>query len=119
MSQMDFSYEARLVARLGRNNDGFVYVIGGGGLYKIGASQNVEHRLIDLQVGSPVPLKVVCVIKTTQYTHISLERALHRRLVDKRRHGEWFDLDESDLARLRALAKECEIWPAGIDRERT
>lgn len=63
----------------------FIQAIEGGPI-KIGMSQNPERRLADLQVGSPVRLRIIGVAVGGQQR----EAALHRRLAKHRVHGEWF-----------------------------
>lgn len=63
----------------------FIQAVSGGPI-KIGMSQNPERRLADLQVGSPVMLRIIGAAAGGQ----SREAALHRRLAKYRLHGEWF-----------------------------
>ncbi len=87
-----------------RNGNGAVYIVKApSGLYKIGASVAVNHRLQGLQTGTAEPLELVHVIETKQYTHFALERKLHERLSRKRVRGEWFSLDKHDVAALCRL----------------
>lgn len=57
-----------------------------GGPVKIGLSDNVERRLVELQCSSPYPLRIVATIDGT----VTLERELHERFVADRMTGEWF-----------------------------
>jgi len=57
-----------------------------GGLIKIGFAKNARRRLKDLQIGSPVKLKLLGFVSGTIFG----EFMLHRRLSEHRRHGEWF-----------------------------
>ncbi len=81
---------------------GYVYVIGNGGdEYKIGFTDgNVEKRLATLQSGSPLKLTVEFVISTIGGAS-RLEGEIHKKLEAKRVRGEWFRLDEIDLAMIR------------------
>jgi hypothetical protein len=65
------------------------------GLSKIGVSIDVWGRLKALQAMSPIELKLLG-YKTVKRAG-KLERELHARFKDKRRHGEWFDLTEDDI----------------------
>lgn len=74
----------------------FAYVIGGNpirgtGLVKIGWAQDVDKRLKDLQIGSPVILRAYRAYLGGK----CLERYLHRRFKKDRKHGEWFRLTGS------------------------
>lgn len=62
-----------------------------GGLVKIGStSRSVTDRLKHLQVGSPVPLRVIY-IATGGW---DLESRLHERFDAMRAHGEWFEFHD-------------------------
>lgn len=58
-----------------------------GGLIKIGKAVNVANRLALFQMGSPVPLEVVAVVRKC---HPYLERRLHNYFAAHRVRGEWF-----------------------------
>ncbi|MFJ2854422.1 GIY-YIG nuclease family protein [Streptomyces rubiginosohelvolus] len=75
---------------------GYLYLISSANspLVKIGWSDNPERRLRDLQTGSPVSLQLLAVFEGGAV----MEAELHRRLGDKRRHGEWFDLGPDPVA---------------------
>lgn len=66
----------------------YVYVIQSplGGAVKIGYSRDPQARLADMQVGSPVPLRLVATFRGGR----AEERALHEALRGSRSHGEWF-----------------------------
>jgi hypothetical protein len=62
-------------------------------LYKIGRTGgDPHHRLQRLRTMSPIPLELVLVLD-----HLSWEDVLHHHYREKRRHGEWFELDAHDL----------------------
>ena len=76
-----------------RKNDPCVYVIGemhGTGPVKVGVTTDVDHRLKQLQTGSPVPLSVLVryAADTKREAH-RLECSIHKLLDPV--HGEWFD----------------------------
>lgn len=78
------------------SNTSGVYVLqADNGLHKIGLSKNVEARVRGLMSSSPVALTVRYVLVTSQ--RAAIESRLHERFQDKRQHGEWFNLDPSDL----------------------
>jgi hypothetical protein len=65
------------------------------GLVKIGTSRNVRGRLAALRQASPAWIELAREIPGG----FALERELHERFKDRRKHGEWFDdsiLDELD-----------------------
>lgn len=59
-----------------------------GGLIKIGVAGNPEARLGDLQIGSPVDLHLIGVIKGAEFRG---EAELHARFASARVRGEWFE----------------------------
>ena len=65
---------------------GRVYFIGGGDLIKIGFTNDLKRRLKTLRATSPVPLKVLCVIRGGKLR----ETAFHETFAHLRAHGEWF-----------------------------
>lgn len=95
-------YLTELRARgLLNGGEGYVYVIEGAGLYKIGKAINVAKRLESHQTSCPIPLTLVYSIKTRDA--LSLERHLQYHFRHKVTRGEWFSLDETDLARIRRI----------------
>jgi hypothetical protein len=67
-----------------------VYFVQGlmGGPIKIGTAGDVEARFKAIQACSPVPLRVLHVIRDTGRT---IEAKIHRRFALYRLHGEWFE----------------------------
>lgn len=72
----------------------YVYLIRAGRtkLYKIGKSNDPQKRLASMQTASPFKLKLVHVFKADNAT--AAEEALHRRLHENRKEGEWFELTD-------------------------
>lgn len=66
--------------------EGFVYFISNGEAIKIGWSEDVDRRLVELQVGSPVPLTIVGKFSAT----FAEEQETHRKFQHLRLQGEWF-----------------------------
>jgi len=82
-----------------------VYFVGGdvGGV-KIGTTRDIRKRLVDLQCGSPIPLRLLASCAGGN----SVELAYHRRFAAHRLHGEWFERHdelEAEIARLKAEAE--------------
>lgn len=70
------------------------------GLTKIGRARSPKHRLCRMRSESPVVLELI---------HESLvedapgaEADLHAEFAAKRSHGEWFSLDDADIAGIRS-----------------
>jgi len=100
-----------------KTNDA-VYVIEGGGLFKIGTSSGVARRLKNLQITCPVPLTLVKA--WARKNGLKLERELHERLAGCRRHGEWFELPEDVFKKLCADLDELEkTWLESREARKT
>ena len=84
-----------------KHNDGWIYVIEGAGLYKIGRAIEPEKRLSDMKIGSPVPLEIIHVIRTLRA--ISAEAHIHRQYEECRHHGEWFQLGDNELKTIMGI----------------
>lgn len=78
---------------------GFVYIVEGGGYFKIGCTTNLSQRIKALTVKAPFTLDVRVVIPSLDIYGTELE--LHRRFAKKHRRGEWFDLDLKDIEDVR------------------
>jgi hypothetical protein len=79
-----------------RSTGGFVYFVAGGGLIKIGHSRTPFKRIGALITASPVPVALLTMVPGT----MTDEQRLHRRLRDRRRHGEWFAISEAEALAL-------------------
>lgn len=67
-----------------------VYFLEGAGRVKIGWTSSLHSRLQALQAASPVPLRLLAIMRASQH----MERELHVRFAEFRLHGEWFELAE-------------------------
>jgi len=84
---------------------GYIYVIRGGDLCKIGVSINPSQRFRTLNSASPITLKFeMCAPHPNMYLG---EAILHARYDRRRIKGEWFALTDTDLAEIKEfLMKE-------------
>ena len=82
---------------------GYVYLIhlATTQLYKIGFSKNPQQRCTALQKVAPAQLTILHIIETEDMVHT--EQKLHGRFSNKRRNGEWFELDQQDLDYILSL----------------
>ena len=84
---------------------GYVYLIRpvGHNVYKIGCSVDVEKRLSRLQRRRGYRLE--CVVRIWSNDYQALEEALHRHFAARCLIGEWFVLEDQDVAFIRGLEK--------------
>lgn len=75
---------------------GFVYLMKSGKRHKIGRANSAGRREYELSIQSPEPVKLVHSISTDD--PVGIEAYWHNRFKDKRRHGEWFELNAADVA---------------------
>jgi hypothetical protein len=74
---------------------GEVYLMKSGKFYKLGRSNAAGRREYELGIQLPEKLKAIHVIRTDDPPGI--EAYWHRRFELKRKNGEWFDLDATDI----------------------
>ena len=68
------------------------------GYYKIGISNTPEYRERTLQSEKPTIEMIACKKFPTRKIAESIESALHTTYSQQRLRGEWFNLDEADVA---------------------
>ena len=82
---------------------GYVYLIWSQYGYKIGKAVNVQTRTKLFNVKLPFPIRVEHYAKFDDYSQA--ERSLHVHFDAKRLEGEWFDLNEEDVALIKTLGE--------------
>lgn len=81
---------------------GYVYVLkSDAGEYKIGRTNNIESRIKAHQSQYPFRVSILSIIKTDDMN--KLESELHNLYENKQIKGEWFNLDENDVAYIKSL----------------
>jgi hypothetical protein len=71
-------------------------------MVKCGLSNTPPARLKQLQTGCPFELEFCGTIKPN-CEPAAFERGIHEMFADRRKLGEWFQLDDSDLDLMAAL----------------
>ena len=69
--------------------------------YKIGFTKNLKARLQAFRTAIPFKLNLIHYVETKHY--VSLEKLIHSQFKNYRRKGEWFELNENELAELEEV----------------
>ena len=90
-------YDNSMSNEEGDSRSGYVYILKNGGRqeYKIGISDSIPKRGMQLSTLSPENLELIHSIKATSPK--AVERFLHDKFNSKRIQGEWFNLSTSDI----------------------
>ena len=88
-----------------RKSRGYVYLLSGGGYYKIGQTRDIRSRSRALGMQLPFEVDLVHVIETNE--PLVLERRLHEEFNHKRVRGEWFELSAEDVKYIKSIGS---IW---------
>lgn len=101
--------ELKLNSRIEQSDDlnkdsiGSVYLFRHGKYYKIGKTNDTVRRGNELKIQLPESLDLIHEIKTDDPSGI--EAYWHRRFELKRKNGEWFDLNSSDIKAFKRWRK--------------
>lgn len=84
--------------------NGFVYLIkSSSGFWKIGRTVDPANRMKTFSVKLPFEVEYEHLIPCADMVRAELQ--LHERFFSKRANGEWFNLDEADVAEIKAIEK--------------
>lgn len=84
-----------------QKQQGYVYLIGGGGFYKIGKAINLDRRLNQISPKLPFEVSLIHSIETDDISE--MEEAFHEMFAPKRANGEWFRLNQEDIDYLKSF----------------
>lgn len=79
---------------------GVVYLLQAGPFYKIGKTNNFQRRLKEIKLQLPFPATVVHTIAARDIS--AVETYWHRRFNHQRANGEWFTLNEAEVAEFKS-----------------
>lgn len=102
------------------DNSSLYLIKNGEGLTKIGISKTPSKRVYSLQTASSMDVWLRSAFEIDRARRV--EKELHSRFDDQKRHGEWFDLSENTLTNLeqelatRADGAELEKIATGTSR---
>ena len=85
------------------------------GLYKIGITNNIKHRIKQLDTGVPAPFKLEVLFKAKGRKASRVEQMLHNFFNELRAvNGEFFELDDTNIIQLIlwSMSVGCEIIQA-------
>lgn len=83
---------------------GFVYLIKSGPHYKIGRTKDLKSRISG--IGAKLAIAPVVLATFPVDDAPAAESRLHELFAHKRLNGEWFDLDDHDVATIRSLFED-------------
>ena len=78
---------------------GVVYLLKSGQFYKIGKATDLKKRLREIKLQLPFETEVIHSIEA--FHPFKVERHWHQRFADKRKNGEWFELNDEDVAEFK------------------
>lgn len=82
--------------------EGVVYMLQGGGYFKIGKSINPDKRLTQIKLQIPFKVEVVHIIRAANPAEV--ESHWHRRFASRRQNGEWFLLTEAEVNEFKSVS---------------
>ena len=84
------------------------------GLVKIGCTNDIEKRLVNLQNMSPIPLNLLLLLNCDGEAS-RIENALHRKLEKQHHHGEWFNLSDEKKKWIKQSKTKLIQWATWLE----
>lgn len=97
-----------------RKVKGHVYLLHGGGYFKIGKTTDLSARSQQISLQLPFEVKLIHSISTNNITET--ERYWHNKFKPKRLNGEWFNLSEEDVVEFTSMYEMRKV-PVGCIHE--
>lgn len=69
---------------------GFIYLLESNGYYKLGRASNLQSRLNSIQVGNPMPVRLLS--RAYSFYPEKDEKVMHQMFKDFKVRGEWYKL---------------------------
>ena len=83
-------------------NQGFLYLLCAGDLFKIGVTeQTIEKRIRDLQTGNPEEIWCKCYVEIPRKHLYNVERMMHMKHHVSKVKNEWYELPSEAIASFR------------------
>jgi len=86
----------------GEGAGGVVYLLQAGPFFKIGKATDLNKRVRQIKLQLPYPVTVVHKIQSRDIT--CTERFWHKRFASQRAHGEWFTLNDAEVAEFKSYS---------------
>lgn len=80
---------------------GYIYLLKSGNLYKIGKAKDIEKRMKPFTVSFPATWSLEYYFQSNNYNKAEL--LLHKQFDNKRKVGEWFELNSEDVNRICSI----------------
>lgn len=79
---------------------GIIYLLQAGPFYKIGKTKNFDQRLKQIKLQLPYPVTVIHTIAARDIS--ASEIFWHRKFAHQRTNGEWFTLNDAEVAEFKS-----------------
>ena len=86
---------------------GYVYLIESDHGYKIGKTVNIKTRTSLFSVKLPFPIRLINYAWFENYS--KAERDFHKQFAHKRLEGEWFDLSDDDISKIKKEGQQVPV----------